>query len=229
MTKLKISSYRALLVGGYLGYNLIEVSHLATLEDKMYRPTQNQKRAAIEVICGSMFAGKTEELVLRLERLKYAKLNFLSFCHEDDSRYDKEEIVSHNGKSIDTTPVKNTEEIKYAVEKFQQEKGELAAVGIDEFQFFGEEIVDLVVNLFQKERIRVILAGLDRDYKNDFFPAVPYLLCRAHYVDKLVAVCTECRSNVSYSQRLSDEEDQIVPGDEEKYEARCWNHFHPPD
>ncbi|MFB6182032.1 MAG: thymidine kinase [Candidatus Magasanikbacteria bacterium] len=193
----------------------------------MHRPTQDQKVADIEVICGPMFSGKTEELVSRLERLMYADLNFLSFCHEDDSRYDKEEIVSHNGKSIDTTPVEDVKEIESAVKKFQQENDELVAVGIDEFQFFGEEIVDLAVRLFENERVRVILAGLDRDYKNDAFPGVPQLLRQAHYVHKLQAVCQKCGCNASYSQRLSGETDQIIPGDEEKYEARCYEHFSP--
>jgi thymidine kinase len=171
------------------------------------------KIGSIEVVCGSMFSGKTEELIRRLKRAKIANLKIAIFKPSLDIRYHENMIVSHNENILDAKPVADPIEILNQVD-------EADVVGIDEAQFFNEKITSVCESLAGMGK-RVILAGLDMDYLGKPFGPMPDLLATANYVTKLHAVCVKCGGTASYSFRISDENDQVVLGEKQHYEARC--------
>ena len=174
----------------------------------------------IEVICGSMFSGKTEELIRRLRRAQIAKMPTIIFKPKIDSRYSTEHIVSHNNEKMQSHIIENSEDILIAVENF-------TVIGIDEAQFFDHSIVDICKQLASDKK-RVIIAGLDTDYRGLPFGPMPKIMCEADYLDKLRAICVKCGNPSSYTQRTSIESDQVVIGELDKYEARCRDCFEPP-
>lgn len=183
----------------------------------MYRPVNH---GYIEVVIGPMYSGKSEELIRRLRRAKIAKQNVVVFKPQIDNRYSKEDVVSHNGDSINAIPISNAREIYNNIDNKTQ------VVGIDEVQFFDEEIVEIAMNLADKG-IRVIAAGLDMDFKGEPFGPTPKLLAVAEFVDKIQAICSVCGQPANRSQRLINGEparydDPIIKvGAVESYEARC--------
>ncbi|MFR3071893.1 Thymidine kinase [uncultured Clostridium sp.] len=183
----------------------------------MYRPINH---GYIEVVIGPMYSGKSEELIRRLKRAKIAKQNVVVFKPVIDDRYSKEDVVSHSGYTINAIPIKDSSEInKYINEDTQ-------VVGIDEVQFFDDEIVDMAIELADKG-IRVIAAGLDMDFKGEPFGPTPRLLAVAEFVDKIQAICSVCGQPATRSQRLINgepakyDEPIIQVGAVESYEARC--------
>ncbi|MEC9376497.1 MAG: thymidine kinase [Candidatus Neomarinimicrobiota bacterium] len=174
----------------------------------------------IEVICGSMFSGKTEELIRRLRRAQIAKMNITIFKPHLDSRYSDDHIVSHNQLKMKSRIVKSTDEIL----KLAQDAD---VIGIDEGQFFDDSILDICKTLADSRK-RVIVAGLDTDFRGLPFGPMPQLMCEADYLDKLRAICVKCGNPASYTQRTSSDAEQVVIGELDKYEARCRNCFQPP-
>jgi thymidine kinase len=181
----------------------------------------------IEVICGSMFAGKTEELIRRVNRIKFAKKDVLVFKPMIDNRYDAVQVVSHENKRINACPVNNSGEALKQIEKY----GHLPyAVAFDEAQFFDRGLVDLCDRL-ANSGVRVICAGLDTDFRGEPFGIMGDLLCKAEDVTKLHAICMVCGSTASRTQRLVNsrpanfDEPTILVGAKEQYEARC-RHCH---
>jgi len=173
------------------------------------------RRGWIEVICGSMFSGKTEELIRRLKRVKIANLKAEIFKPAIDKRYDEIKIVSHDTNFIQSTPVESAKDILLLA---QDED----VVGIDEAQFFDEQIVDVCEQLALKG-IRVIFAGLDMDYSGKPFAQIPNLLAVADYITKLHAICVVCGNIANISYRKNSEDSQILIGEKEVYEPRCRN------
>jgi thymidine kinase len=174
---------------------------------------RNQRSGWIEVICGSMFSGKTEELIRRIRRAKYANQRIQIFKPEKDIRYDVEKVVSHDENSIDSIPIRTSKEI-------YQHVADINVVGIDEAQFFDEHLPEVCQKLAIKG-IRVIIAGLDMDYKGRPFGPMPSLLSVAEYITKVHAICPHCGNLATHSYRLSDEEETVVLGEKDKYEPRC--------
>ena len=167
----------------------------------------------IEVICGSMFSGKTEELIRRLKRAKIANLKVEIFKPKIDTRYSEEAVVSHEGHSILSTPVDSARAIL--------EKAEgVDVVGIDEAQFFDEAIVDVARQLAERG-VRVIVAGLDMDYLGKPFGPMPALMATAEYVTKVHAICVRCGSLANHSHRLSASKKLVVLGEKDTYEPLC--------
>lgn len=177
----------------------------------------SNKTGWIEVVCGSMFSGKTEELIRRLKRARIANMQVEIFKPMIDTRYHVSNIVSHNENAVDATAVEKSSQILELV-------GNSEVIGIDEAQFFDQDIVDVCISLANKGK-RVIVAGLDMDYLGKPFGPMPDLLAIANYVTKLHAVCIKCGGIASYSFRTSQENDQVVLGEKEHYEARCRNCF----
>ena len=175
-------------------------------------------RGWIEVICGSMFSGKTEELIRRLKRARIANLSVEIFKPVIDTRYDPEDIVSHDENVIRSTPVDNSQKILLLTR-------DMDVVGIDEAQFFDEEIVNVCSQL-ALNGTRVIVAGLDMDYSGKPFGQIPRLLAVADYITKLHAICMVCGNIANYSYRKSDEETQVVLGEKNNYEPRCRTCYH---
>tara|TARA_B100001250_G_scaffold175263_1_gene150721 strand:- start:11 stop:574 length:564 start_codon:yes stop_codon:yes gene_type:complete len=175
----------------------------------------------LEVICGCMFSGKTEELIRRLRRAQIAKMSTIIFKPKVDSRYSKNEIVSHNKNRMNSKIINTTKEI---ISKSKN----IDVIGIDEAQFFDESLLKACTSLANNGK-RVIVAGLDKDYRGLPFGPMPSIMCEADYLDKLRAICIECGNPASYSQRMSEEKNQIVIGELDKYEAKCRNCFQPPD
>ena len=167
----------------------------------------------IEVICGPMFSGKTEELIRRLVRAQYAKQRVAIFKPKTDNRYSDDYIVSHNKRKIKSIILSSSKEIyKY--------KDEADVFGIDEAQFFDEELVS-VANKLAKSEKRVVIAGLDKDYTSKSFGPIHQLMIDAEYVSKVNAICMVCGDPASFTQRISTEKDLVVVGETDKYEARC--------
>ncbi|MFD0931980.1 thymidine kinase [Psychroflexus salinarum] len=164
----------------------------------------------IEVICGSMFSGKTEELIRRLKRAKFAKQKVEIFKPQIDRRYDDEEVVSHDENSIRSTPVPAAANIRLLADSCD-------VVGIDEAQFFDDEIVS-VCNDLANRGVRVIVAGLDMDFKGNPFGPMPNLMATAEYVTKVHAVCTRTGNLAQYSFRKSTKEDLVLLGETDEYE-----------
>jgi thymidine kinase len=179
---------------------------------------RGDKKGWIEVICGSMFSGKTEELIRRLRRVKIANLKAEIFKPAIDTRYDELKLVSHDENKIYSTPVHHSKEILELIK-------DVDVVGIDEAQFFDEEIIAVCQQL-ALNGIRVIVAGLDMDFKGKPFGKMPDLLAIADYITKLHAICVKCGNiaNISYRKTLNN--DQIVLGELDVYEPRCRNCFY---
>ena len=167
----------------------------------------------IEVICGSMFSGKTEELIRRLNRAKIARQKVEIFKPEIDNRYDSQKVVSHDAHSIMSTPVQSASQILLFVHDIQ-------VVGIDEAQFFDDELTS-VCNRLANDGIRVIVAGLDMDYLGKPFGPVPSLMAIAEYVTKTHAICMKCGDLALYSHRLIDDDELILLGEKVTYEPLC--------
>jgi thymidine kinase len=174
---------------------------------------KGEKRGWIEVICGSMFSGKTEELIRRLKRAKIANLKVEIFKPSVDTRYHEQDIVSHDEKSIQSTPVDNSQTILLLA-------GEVDVVGIDEAQFFDDQLPEVCDQLAVRG-IRVIVAGLDMDFSGQPFGQIPYLLAKAEYITKLHAICVKCGNIANYSYRKSGQSGKILLGEKDMYEPRC--------
>ena len=164
----------------------------------------------IEVICGSMFSGKTEELIRRLKRAQFAKQRVEIFKPSVDTRYDDEEVVSHNDNRIRSTPVPSSANIRLLA-------NDVEVVGIDEAQFFDDEIV-AVCNDLANRGIRVIVAGLGMDFKGNPFGPMPALMATAEYVTKVHAVCTHTGNLAHYSFRKAQNDELVLLGEVEEYE-----------
>lgn len=171
------------------------------------------KRGAIEVITGSMFSGKTEELIRRLRRAQFAGQKVEIFKPSMDMRYSETRIVSHDEKSILSTPVDHASSILMLA-------GNVKVIGIDEAQFFDNSIVD-VCNRLADNGLRVIVAGLDMDFMGKPFGPMPALMGIAEFVTKVHAICMRCGNLAHYSFRKSDEEQVVVLGEKDKYEPLC--------
>jgi thymidine kinase len=178
------------------------------------------KSGWIEIICGPMFSGKSEELIKRIRRAQIARRRVQIFKHGIDQRYDATNIVSHSQQSLPGVAVADVADILDLVD----DRTELVA--IDEGQFFGPEIVE-VTNRLANQGKRVIVAGLDLDYRGQPFGPMPQLICNAEYVTKQLAICMVCGDPANFTQRLTAARDQIVVGAAETYEARCRRHFEP--
>ena len=176
-------------------------------------PSFHSSSGWIEVIAGSMFSGKTEELLRRVKRSVIAGQSVKVFKPAIDVRYDDVKVVSHDHNSVDSFPVAKARDIFRFVEGVQ-------VVGIDEVQFFDDDIVDVCRELADRG-VRVIVAGLDMDYEGKPFGAMPYLFSVAEYVTKVHAVCHRCGGLAHYSYRIGNEEGQVLLGEKDKYEARC--------
>ena len=164
----------------------------------------------IEVICGSMFSGKTEELIRRLKRAQFAKQRIEIFKPAVDVRYDDQEVVSHNDNKIRSTPVPVASNIRLLA-------NDVDVVGIDEAQFFDDEIVAVCKDLANRG-IRVIVAGLDMDFKGNPFGPMPALMATAEYVTKVHAVCTHTGNLANYSFRKAKNDDLVMLGENQEYE-----------
>ncbi len=174
----------------------------------------------IEVIAGSMFSGKSEELIRRLNRARIARLKVQVFKPQIDNRYSEAEIASHSGLKHMSIPVATARELLERVEK------EVDVIGIDEGQFFDMELLD-VANQLAQRGIRVIIAGLDQDYTGKPFEPMPQLLSIAEFITKTHAICVRCGSTANYSQRTFESEERVEVGASGKYEARCRKCFVP--
>jgi thymidine kinase len=173
------------------------------------------KRGSIEVITGSMFSGKTEELIRRLRRAQFAGLKVEIFKPSLDNRYSETRVVSHDDKSIISTPVDNPSAIILLA-------GEVDVIGIDEAQFFDSSIVE-VCNTLADNGVRVLIAGLDMDFMGNPFGPMPALLSIAEYVTKVHAICMRCGNLAQYSYRKSEEAQVVLLGEKNLYEPLCRN------
>jgi len=188
------------------------------LENKVNR---EDKKGWVEVICGSMFSGKTEELLRRLKRAKIAQQKVEIFKPMVDVRYSDTEVVSHDANAIPSTPVESSGNILLL-------SSNVEVVGIDEAQFFDKGLVD-VCHKLASQGIRVIVAGLDMDFKGVPFGPIPGLLATAEYVTKVHAICMRCGDLANFSHRLSDDDKLVVLGEKNEYEPlcrRCFNKAH---
>ena len=175
----------------------------------------------IEVICGCMFAGKTEELIRRINRITYAKKNILVFKPKIDNRYDEGSVVSHSQKKIKSIVISEAKEILNHLKDNMP-----YAIAVDEVQFFGEDLIP-VIDALANSGVRVIVAGLDQDFRGEPFGIMPLLLARAEYVTKLNAICQVCGQPATRTQRIIDgrpadyDDPIILVGATEAYEPRC--------
>ncbi|MCF0072003.1 thymidine kinase [Dyadobacter sp. CY261] len=183
------------------------------VEPSHRREHQNPRTGWIEVICGSMFSGKTEELIRRLNRAKIARQKIQIFKPALDKRYHEENIVSHNDNSISSIPVRLSQQISDLAQDCE-------VVGLDEAQFFDEGIVEVCDQLANSGK-RVIIAGLDMDYLGKPFGCMPQLMAIAEYVTKVHAICMVCGEVASHSYRLSPSNEHVLLGETDMYEARC--------
>ncbi|HVI48971.1 MAG TPA: thymidine kinase [Chitinophaga sp.] len=171
------------------------------------------RRGWIEVICGSMFSGKTEELIRRLKRARIANLKVEIFKPSVDLRYDEGSIVSHDENAVVSTPLENSQQILLLAQ-------EADVVGIDEAQFFDAEL-PAVCDQLALRGIRVIVAGLDMDFMGKPFGQMPFMLAKADYITKLHAICVKCGNIANYSYRKSSSTDTFLLGEKDLYEPRC--------
>lgn len=181
----------------------------------------NPNAGSIEVVCGSMFSGKTEELIRRLRRAEIAKQKVAIFKPAIDARYSNDHIVSHNEQKLRSFPVHSANEIL-------QSSDEAQVIGIDEGQFFEADLVGVCNELAEKGK-RVIVAGLDMDYRGKPFEPMPQLMAIAEQVTKTQAVCMQCGEPASYTQRLTEAKERVVVGTKDMYEARCRKCYEPPE
>jgi thymidine kinase len=184
-------------------------------------PGTDGKRGCIEVVCGSMFSGKTEELIRRIKRARLARQRVLLFKPRIDNRYDDVKVVSHEGLKAEATAVASSSELLSFVDVETAQ-----VVGIDESQFFDDGILDVAEKL-ANAGVRVICAGLDQDYRGRPFGPMPALMSIAEYVTKLHAVCNRCGAEACRSQRLIGTEGQLFVGGATDYEPRCRRCFVP--
>ncbi len=175
------------------------------------------KKGWVEVICGSMFSGKTEELIRRLRRAEFAHQRVEIFKPRIDVRYSEEEVVSHNATTIRSTPVDSAETILLLA-------SEVDVVGIDEAQFFDENIVSVCQQLANRG-VRVIAAGLDMDYLGKPFGPMPHLMATAEYVTKVHAICVRCGNLANHSHRLAKNDRLVMLGEKDTYEPICRHCF----
>lgn len=173
----------------------------------------SKRRGVIEVICGSMFSGKTEELIRRLKRARFAKQKVEIFKPQIDTRYSVEEVVSHDSNSIPSTPVTSSGNILLLA-------SDVDVVGIDEAQFFDNNLVD-VCNKLADQGIRVIVAGLDMDFKGKPFGPIPHIMATAEHVTKVHAICVKCGNLAQYSHRLTETDKLVLLGETDVYEPLC--------
>ncbi len=175
------------------------------------------RRGWVEVITGSMFSGKTEELIRRLRRATFAGLNVQIFKPAVDNRYSEKRVVSHDEKSIVSTPVDHPSSILLL-------SGDAEVIGIDEAQFFDESLPGVCSQLADRG-VRVIVAGLDMDFMGNPFGPMPALLAVAEYITKVHAICTRCGSLAQYSFRKSEDHRVVLLGEKDKYEPLCRDCF----
>ncbi len=174
----------------------------------------------IEVIAGCMFSGKTEELIRRIRRAQIARMTVAIFKPEIDDRYSPDQIVSHSDVKLQSTPVRTSAEILHR-------SADAQVIGIDEGQFFDAGIVDVVEELANRGK-RVIVAGLDQDYRGKPFEPMPQLLAIAEYITKTLAICVVCGNPADRTQRTSPSSERVLVGAKDTYEARCRRCFQPP-
>ncbi|MFP4024529.1 MAG: thymidine kinase [Thiohalospira sp.] len=172
-----------------------------------------KNRGWVEVICGSMFSGKTEELIRRLKRAEYAKLKVEIFKPMIDTRYSEEDVVSHDENTIRSTPVESSGNILLL-------SGDVDVIGIDEAQFFDNNLVD-VCNQLANNGTRVIVAGLDMDFRGKPFGPIPALMAQAEYVTKVHAICMHCGNLAQYSHRITKSDKLVLLGEKDEYEPLC--------
>jgi thymidine kinase len=187
----------------------------------------DQTKGRIELICGSMFSGKSEELIRRVKRAQIARQRVQVFTHAIDTRYGNAKVASHSGADLDAHPIQRASQI------IDQLLNDVDVVAIDEAQFFDWEIAE-VVNVLAQRGIRVIVAGLDTDFRGEPFGPMPVLMAQAEKVEKLNAICMVCGGEASRTQRLVNgqpaafEDPVVVVGANEIYEARCRHHHQVP-
>ena len=199
----------------------------ATLRTMHTIPGHGQPPGSLEIVCGSMFSGKTEELIRRIKRALIARQHVQVFKPRLDNRYALEQVASHSGILHHAVPVENTAEIRAQLDT------DATVIAIDEVQFFDQAIVDLCQELAD-DGIRVIVAGLDLDFRGEPFGPMPRLMAEAELVSKLQAICVVCGAPASRTQRLinglpaSYHDPIIMVGAQEVYEARCRHHHQVP-
>ncbi len=176
-------------------------------------PSEGRKSGWIEIVCGSMFSGKTEELIRRLKRAEFANQKILLVKPTIDDRYHKEKVVSHQGSSFEAICVSDSNEI---LTLWKKEK----IVAIDEAQFFDDNVV-AVCNELSKKGVRVIVAGLDMDFTGEPFGPMPRLLAIAEYVTKVHAICVSCGDLAQFSHRTVEDKEQVLVGAVEEYKPLC--------
>jgi thymidine kinase len=174
---------------------------------------KGQRSGWIEVICGSMFSGKTEELIRRLKRAQYANQRIEVFKPKIDTRYDVKKVVSHDTNFILATPIAHSS-------KLLEIDADIKTIGIDEAQFFDLELTEVCQKLALRG-VRVILAGLDMDYRGVPFGAMPHLLAVAEYITKVHAICPHCGNLATHTYRLVSDDADILLGEKDSYEPRC--------
>ena len=184
------------------------------LENNIHSTT---RKGSIEVVCGSMFSGKTEELIRRLKRAQFAKQKVEIFKPSIDTRYHEIDVVSHDSNSIRSTPVPSSATILLLTSDVQ-------VVGIDEAQFFDDGLA-AVCNQLANSGIRVIVAGLDMDYQGKPFGPIPDLLAIAEHVTKVHAICMRCGNLANHSHRITEEESLVLLGETSNYEPLCRDCF----
>lgn len=190
----------------------------------MYSPVTITK-GTLEVICGPMFSGKSEELIRRLRRAKIARQNVITFKPNIDNRYLVESVVSHDGSTLEATAIESPDDMLNVISKL-----DIAVIGIDEVQFFPHEIIATICHLVEHGK-RVIVSGLDLDFRGVPFGGMPTLLAIADSITKLRAICCVCGHDAHYTQRLvngfpaSYDDPIIMVGAKESYQARCRNCF----
>ena len=193
---------------------------IAQVNDSEPSPHPRATAGWIEVIAGSMFSGKSEELIRRLRRAKIARQKVQVFKPDIDSRYSNDHIVSHSEMRHESANIQSATEVLAKVD------ADTEVVGIDEGQFFDNELVN-VANTLAQRGVRVIIAGLDQDYTGKPWEPMPQLLAIAEYITKTHAICMKCGQPANYSQRTFESEERVAVGGEGMYEARCRNCFVP--
>lgn len=194
---------------------MVKVNNFKFQHKQMFieKSTKNEQSGWIEVICGSMFSGKTEELIRRLKRAKIAKQRVEIFKPEVDIRYDVTNVVSHDENKITSTPVATSTNILLLANNVD-------VIGIDEAQFFDDELAD-VCNKLADRGVRVIVAGLDMDFKGKPFGPMPSLLASAEFITKVHAICMRCGNIAQYSHRTVNSEKLVMLGETDSYEPLC--------
>lgn len=174
---------------------------------------KNQRSGWIEVICGSMFSGKTEELIRRLKRAKFANQTVIIYKPQVDDRYADDKVVSHDSNAIESQSIKIPEELFQVGDKVD-------VIGIDEAQFFDKSLTKICEHLAIRGK-RIIIAGLDMDYKGEPFGPMPDLLAIAEYITKVHAICPHCGNLATHTYRTIDSDKRVLVGEKEAYEPRC--------